>query len=208
MFNKDAFTEIGKNIFVYKNFMSDEECELIMKDILSLPEDSWEAPFLATAKDYFASDKQIQSIRAVKKRINALMDEGYYATPGGRASKLLKGASRRPHADIYQFQDVVEASEKYVEGEDFDLADLITHGTIIYFNDFDGGEVFYPEQNNLEYKPAKGDLVVHSAEEKCKHGVKEILSDVRYFSVGHFFKFVKVPKGHNFRKTPLENLKG
>lgn len=208
MFNKEGFTEIGDNIFVYKNFMSDEECDAIMKDILDLPDDSWETPFLATAKNYYANGRQTESIRAVKKRIAALMDKDCYATPGGRASKLLKGASRRAHADIDQFKDVLEASEKYVDGEEFDLADLITYGTIIYFNDFEGGEVFYPEQNNLEYKPVKGDLVVHGAEEKCKHGVKEILSDVRYFSVGHFFKFVKVPKGHNFRKTPLENLIG
>jgi hypothetical protein len=208
MFNKDGFIEIGDEIFVYKHFMSDEECESIMKDILSLPEDVWQTPFLATAKDYFISEEQTESIRAVKKRIASLMLDECYATPGGRASKLLKGASRRPHADIDQFKEVEHESRIYKEGDDFDLADLITHGTIIYFNDFEGGEVYYPEQNDLQYKPEKGDLVIHGAQNKCKHGVDEVLSDVRYFSVGHFFKHVKVSKGHNFRKTPLENLRG
>jgi len=206
MFNKDGFKEIGKNIYVYNNFLSNEECDLILEDILKLKEDDWSTPPNATSKDYFGSNKQIESIRAVKKRIGALMDEGYYATLGGRASKLLKGASRRPHADIYQFQNVVEASEKYVEGEDFDLADLITYGTIIYFNDFDGGELFYPKQNNLEYKPQKGDFLVHGAEEECKHGVKEVLSDVRYFAVCHFFKHTRVPKGSNFKFTSPDKL--
>jgi hypothetical protein len=208
MFNKDGFIEIGDEIFVYKHFMSDEECESIMKDVLSLPEDVWQTPLLATAKDYFISHEQTESIRAVKKRIALLMLDGCYATPGGRASKLLKGASRRPHADIDQFKEVEYESRIYKEGDDFDLADLITHGTIIYFNDFEGGEVYYPEQNDLRYKPEKGDLVIHGAQNKCKHGVDEVLSDVRYFSVGHFFKHVKVSKGHNFRKTPLENLRG
>jgi len=208
MFNKDGFIEIGDEIFVYKHFMSDEECESIMKDILSLREEVWIEPLLTTTKDYFISEKQTESIKAVKKRIASILLDGCYATPGGRASKLLKGATRKPHSDIDQFKEVWYEAGIYKEGDEFDLADLITHGTIIYFNDFEGGEVYYPEQNNLQYKPEKGDLVIHSAEQKCKHGVGEVLSDVRYFSVGHFFKHVKVSKGHNFRKTPLENLRG
>ena len=136
MFNKNGFIEIGDEIFVYKHFMSDEECESIMKDILSLPEEVWQTPLLATAKDYFISEEQTESIRAVKKRIASIMLDGCYATPGGRASKLLKGASRRPHSDIDQFKEVRYEAGIYKEGDEFDLADLITHGTIIYFNDF------------------------------------------------------------------------
>jgi hypothetical protein len=208
MFNKDGFKQIGDEIFVYSNFVSDEDCDAIMNDVLLLPESVWQTPHLATAKDYFISHEQTESIKAVKKKIAGLMHDGNYATQGGRASKLLKGASRRPHADVDQFQDVLDYSGQYVEGDDFDLADLITYGTIVYLNDFEGGEVYYPEQNNLRYSPKKGDLVIHGAGQKSKHGVDEVLSDVRYFSVGHFFQQVKVPKGHDFKRTPVETLLG
>jgi hypothetical protein len=202
MFNKDGFKEIGKNIYVYNNFLSDEECNLILEDILKLKEDDWAVIPGTKTKDYFGSINHLKSIINVRKKIISLMSEDSYCTIGGRVQKLLKGAHRNPHADIYQYQNVVDKSDKYINGQDFELADLITHGTILYFNEFDGGELCYSNQNDLTYKPKKGDFLVHGAEEECRHGVKEILSDVRYFAVGHFFKHVKVPAGSNFKYTP------
>ena len=208
MFNKDVFKEIGKNIYVYNNFLSNEECDLILEDILKLKEDDWYNPPDITAKNYFGSVSKLESIKNLRKKMIPLMLDSSYCYFGGRAVKLLKGASRKPHADIYEYQEIADKANEYIEGQNFELADLLTHGTIVYFNEFEGGELFYPNQNNLEYKPQKGDFLVHGAEEECKHGVKEVLSDLRYSAVGHFFKHTKVPKGSNFKFTDPDKVIG
>lgn len=47
-------------------------------------------------------------------------------------------------------------------------------GLITYLNDFNGGEIFYPELD-IEYKPEPGDLIIHPASMRYKHGTKTVL---------------------------------
>lgn len=56
---------------------------------------------------------------------------------------------------------------------------ILSYGIIAYFGDFSGGEVFYPELN-LELDPKPGDLVIHGAHSREKHGVKKVSSGIRY----------------------------
>ena len=55
----------------------------------------------------------------------------------------------------------------------------LDYGVIGYFGDFEGGEVFYPELNNLEVKVEPGDLIIHGATGKWAHGVKEVTKGYR-----------------------------
>ena len=71
---------------------------------------------------------------------------------------------------------------------------LLDYGVVAYFGDFEGGEIFYPsinpdgsiksENNNqvgcFEYKPEKGDVLIHSAFDPYGHGVREVKSGLRY----------------------------
>ena len=70
------------------------------------------------------------------------------------------------------------------------------YGLIIYFGDFEGGEVYYPNFNNkLEFvgeflpfhnneellvKPENGDLIIHGSHGDYCHGVREVTSGVRF----------------------------
>lgn len=55
----------------------------------------------------------------------------------------------------------------------------LDYGVIVYFGDYEGGEVFYPELD-AELWPGPGDLVIHGALSKHKHGVKEVTKGIRY----------------------------
>jgi hypothetical protein len=56
----------------------------------------------------------------------------------------------------------------------------VAHGLILYLNDdFTGGELYYPGLG-LEIAPKRGLLVAHSASKKYAHGVKEVISGIRY----------------------------
>lgn len=70
------------------------------------------------------------------------------------------------------------------------------YGLIVYFGDFKGGEVYYPNFNrNAEWvgdfkpyhnkeellvKPENGDLIIHGSHNDYCHGVKEITSGIRF----------------------------
>ena len=52
-------------------------------------------------------------------------------------------------------------------------------GMAVYFGDFTGGEICYPNLN-IEVAPKPGDLMIHGATSKWKHGVKEVTSGIRF----------------------------
>lgn len=71
----------------------------------------------------------------------------------------------------------------------------LDYGVVAYFGEYEGGEIFYPninpdgtlktEDNDvrgkcLEFKPERGDLVIHSAFDPYAHGVREVTSGIRY----------------------------
>jgi hypothetical protein len=80
------------------------------------------------------------------------------------------------------------------EGEDFDIAENSIAGLIMYLNDFEGGEIYYSNQD-VTYYPKAGDLVIHSSQEHCRHQVQEVKSDIRYSHSSHLFNLIPVPKG-------------
>jgi hypothetical protein len=66
------------------------------------------------------------------------------------------------------------------------------YGIVVYFNSFEGGEIFYPSQN-VTYAPQPGDLLIHSAEEFCAHQVNAVLKGVRYSYSNAIYKKIKIP---------------
>jgi hypothetical protein len=63
-------------------------------------------------------------------------------------------------------------------------------GVAIYLNDdFDGGEIYYPNFN-ISYKPVKGSLICHPGTSEYKHGVKTILGKDRYILSSYGVKVV------------------
>jgi len=54
------------------------------------------------------------------------------------------------------------------------------YGFVLYLNDdFEGGELFYPNYN-LSIKPKPGMLAVHTAGLECMHGVKQVTKGIRH----------------------------
>lgn len=190
MFN-DKFTKIGEDIYVYKNFISEYELEEINSFILSLNESDWHED----NKDikWMLRTENTKILEPIRDRIVNLADSDMTIGSNTALIKMKKGYSWGVHQDDYNFKDVVEKSKSYNEGDPFDLVDISVYGIVIYFNNFDGGEIYYPEQN-IEYKPKPGDMVIHGSGFNCRHGVKEILSDVRYSHSSHISKKIKIPK--------------
>ena len=190
MFDK-GFTKLGEDIYVYNNFVSKEELINISDYLKTLSDDDW-----------YEDNKNIKwmartgyqdILNPIRQRIIDLIGRDMKLGNSTSFVKMLKGYSWGVHQDDYEFKDVLEKSKRYVDGEPFSLVDMSIYGTVVYFNEFDGGEIYYPEQN-IEYKPSAGDLVIHGSGFNCSHGVKPILSEVRYSYSNHISKKIKVKK--------------
>jgi hypothetical protein len=194
MFNKDGFEKIGEDIYVYHNFVTEEECNSIVDIAKSLTEEEWVGRFNTTGEGHKTSNRSIDHLIPIKKRLSDKLEEGIYLAENISIVRMKKGATWGLHSDNHDFLDLIAASKLYTEGQEYTLEKNNVWGLVMYFNDFDGGRLFYPNQG-IEYQPKRGDLVIHSSEEHCLHGVDELKSDVRYSHSNNLFNYIKVPKG-------------
>jgi hypothetical protein len=87
-------------------------------------------------------------------------------------------------------------SSKLISEDRWNTCCRLHYGLVIYFGEFEGGEIFYPhvnsegswvgaskpieEGNELRIKPGRGDLVIHGAHNDYAHGVDAVSSGIRY----------------------------
>lgn len=190
MFN-NGFSQLGEDIYVYKNFVSESELQDISIYLESLTESEWYEDNKDLKWMLRTGDTKI--LEPIRNRICELVDDEMTVGSNTVFVKMKNGYSWGVHQDDYEFRDVVEKSNLYKDGDPYDLVDISIYGIVVYFNNFEGGSIFYPEQN-IEYKPNPGDMVIHGSGFNCRHGVNAITSDVRYSHSNHISKKVKIPK--------------
>jgi len=163
------FEQLTPEIWIWRGFLTKEECKSIVDEALSHEEweymDKTEVPRLADFSEKIASgfdgDIRVGDFRFVR----------IFKTSWGMI----------PHTDIYGWQN---RFLKGIVGPDHDKPTTEIHqssySTLLYYNDdFEGGEIVYPEYD-MEYKPVAGDLLIHTTE--VVHGVKKVKSGTRYSS--------------------------
>jgi hypothetical protein len=196
MLNLDGFIKLGEDIHVYHNFVSQKECEDMVKDIESIPEDKWLGRFNEAKEGAEHSTQRSPGLAPIKERLQLLLDKDTFLGTGMCCTRMKKGMFGPHHSDNFDFLKTVEASNNLKDDEDFDIAENNLAGIIIYFNDFEGGELHYSNQW-VSYYPKAGDLVIHSSQNHCRHQVQELKSEIRYSYSSHLFNMIKVPKGFN-----------
>lgn len=178
----NGFKKIGEDIYVYKNFLSVEERQSLENFVKNIKEEDW---FGRTSINFPESE-------VIRNKIRDNVDKNYMVGETAFFVRLKKGEIHGPHSDNHDFLEIRKLSESLKEGEDYYLAPDNKYGIVVYINDFEGGELHYINQN-ITYKPEAGDMVIHSAEEHCRHEVKEVLSD-RYSHPNFLYQKIKVPK--------------
>lgn len=167
MFHNQGFTSLGEDIYLYSNFASEEECKKIIEKLENLPESSWYN--LDVGID---SLPEMLEITLLKKRLISFLDKGLNLGDNSSVVRMSIGSFHGQHSDNHDFKNSPEN---------------ILYGIIIYLNNFEGGEIYYPTQK-IEYKPKIGDLIIHSAKSHCIHGVKSVKSNFRYVHSNHIFE--------------------
>ncbi len=82
--------------------------------------------------------------------------------------RWFKGIEQQPHAD-----------KQMPDGSPNPFPDYDINSLFYYNNDFDGGELYYP-QHDIVIKPEPGLAVLHPGDINYLHGVKMVLSGERF----------------------------
>lgn len=139
-----VINKIHEDIFEIEDFISEEENSLIMNFVSNLHQKSWQ-------KD---QDKQYFKISGNK--IFHFLDDDIRT----RVEKVFYS-----EYEIQQFLAIYKYAEnnKHNRHTDDGTVEKVRYGVVVYLNDdFDGGEVFYPELN-ITYKPKARSMLVHKA---------------------------------------------
>lgn len=183
------FEEIGDEIYVYKNFLSEEECSLIVNSLDNFPKEDWEI----NEFNNLPTIQNFKELNLVYDKLNNILPEHLYLAGQQLTAVIMEKFKTWPeHYDSDYLQGIKKAMSSYKEGMEYIEKSYCVYGSIVYLNDFNGGEIYYPNQN-IEYKPNKGDLVIHSSEIKCLHGVKMVRSSKRYTYANLIYTKVRVP---------------
>lgn len=189
LFNSNPrFKNIGKDIWVYHDFLQKNEINLILNKINAAGKHIWRGEYPQNQHT-----RNLKEAEVIADRICSLLIPGLYLYEHAAITKLLVGQGHGAHSDNYEFLNVRNLS-KLVKNENcFKWTENNVYGLIVYINDdYEGGEIFYTKQN-ITYKPKAGDLVIHSAEDHCEHGVNPVKTNIRYTFPSAIREKIKIP---------------
>lgn len=166
--------EIGDEVYVYKGFLSKEEISQYLTIILDQKEWIDGAQFNKPTIETF-SDIAFGNILKKLQDTIALEDMFFDFTPG--ITKIKPGKGMEEHSDDCPYCWKIRDPEITIR--DNESKRCVLYGIVIYFSEFSGGEIYYPNQG-VSFKPEPGDLVMHSTKPYCEHGVKPVIDGTRY----------------------------
>ena len=187
MLNTSYAQSLGKEIYLYKNFISKEETVNLLNTAVSLDPLRWQD----RGSQNYISD-HVEEIRPLINKIRTLVSEDLILDDSCYFQLYKAGQGMGQHQDNNLVLDDIKKSKDYVEGEPYKTVKVPIYGIVFYLNESIGGELYYPAQN-IEYRPYPGEMIIHSAEEHCAHEVKKVISDIRICIPTYIYKNVKVP---------------
>ena len=201
--NDPSLTTITDGIYIYKNFLDSSIVERITA-IADKHEDELGVLEGQTEKNPWYKERLSPEIPELFEVWNTISEFLY---PTHVMHPMMNLIVMREGSDMFVHED----SPGEGNGDMLTVTDawssccLLDYGVIAYFGEWEGGEVFYPELG-LEVSPQAGDLVIHGATSKWRHGVKTVTSGRRYAFSNFSLKPEKNPGSfYNYKTKELDN---
>lgn len=184
--------EIAPKLFRYRNFVSPEKVKEI-NEIMAEHEKNREGFSSDHTIDWYHNKTTpvIPELYEVWCKMNELLMPEYVIHPQLVMLATQVGDTMFVHSD----SPGEEMEEDLVAVDRWNTCCVLHYGAIVYFGEFEGGEVFYPHFNKegvfnydeewsedeyLRVQPEPGDLIIHGALNDYAHGVDTITSGTRY----------------------------
>lgn len=183
------YQQLGEDIYLIENFLNPQEAELFKKHIDKDFADRGIFMVMGGAE----ISNPILKIEEIRTKLVDIINPEYGLGKSTAVNRMNIGKSWGEHADCHDFVELRKKSKLKDPLDEYDVVNDTKFGLVVYFNEFGGGEIYYPRQN-IQYHPKPGDLVVHSSEENCFHGVKEVTEGYRYSYSGFLSVPMTVPR--------------
>lgn len=174
--------EIYDNIFLYEDFLDEFELNFLLKIAKDTKEDDWQEVYIKQGEELDKNSENYQKYLKFKntwtKTTYVPNDLSIFESIKNKVLKVIE-PNLTITEELYRIKRLTEGRAidvHYDNVMDFSLKS----GVVLYLNDnFNGGEIFYPEFD-FQYKPKANTLIIHPASEQYRHGVKEVIGDTRY----------------------------
>jgi hypothetical protein len=193
--------KIEENIWVIPNFISKEEREVYLNYVKDLPEEEWWKQNRNWWVGKYLSIENSEELKTLAKKITERVKEyildDVYIGAFGSIHRLRPGQGMFIHTDNpTEVRDLLDENGNKI-GETHGHNNYCILAMVLYLNDFNGAELYFPRLNNFEYKANAGDLVLFPGTGvEYDHGVRTLLSGPnRYITTGF---------GYDKRVEPLK----
>ena len=190
-YNKPECIKLADQIYVFKNVVPKEMCDRYAEILDSYTKEDYIED--NNAIDWYG-DKMSPStpeLLDLWETVSEIIYPDFCINP---QSKVIASRPGQEGMFIHTDSPGRDKAHELTQIDSYATCSLISYGVIAYLSDFNGGEVFYPAFNTdgtlkskdseligeLEYKPEKGDVVIHGAEYPCLHGTRPVTSGIRY----------------------------
>jgi hypothetical protein len=188
-----GLNKIGLNIYVYKNFLSIDEIESLTVLFDEVKQNSLFDPGLVGTPFENKVSVPLKEMEPVLDRAKSLFGSTFSLHPNTSVNVMREGDEWGQHSDNHDFIEKRNLSLLLKDGEPYEVVQDTKYGIVVYFNEVEeGGELYYSNQD-ITYSPSPGDLIVHSAEEDCMHGVNTIIRGHRYSYSNFLSTDLKIP---------------
>lgn len=193
--------KIEENIWVVPNFITEEERNVYMNYVSKLPEEEWWKQNKNWWVGKYISIQNATEIRELSavltERVKKYLPEDIYLGAFGSIHRLKEGQGMFIHTDNpTDTRDLLDEHGEKI-GETSGHNNYCILAMVVYLNDFNGAELYFPRLNNFEYKANAGDLVLFPGTGlEYDHGVRPLKAGPnRYITTGF---------GYDQRVEPLK----
>lgn len=192
MINEDALPNLNKveeNIWVIKDFIKDAERQAYVDYAESLEESKWwEKNKNWWLGKFVVIDEKSplkELSQTILNRVKPFLNSSIHLGAFGSLHRITEGQGMFIHTDNpTEVRDIYdEFGNKVGEGSGYNNYAMLA--IVVYLNDFNGGELFFPSLG-IDYKANAGDLVFFPGTGKeYDHGVRPLLpGPTRYVTTG------------------------
>lgn len=188
-----GFNKLGSSIFVYKNFLNSDQIYNLVNVFDNVKENSLFQPDLAGTPFENRVSVPLKELEVVLSLAKSLIGDSFSLHNNTSINVMREGDQWGQHSDNHDFIEKRKLALYLKEGDPYQIVQDTRYGMVIYFNKVEeGGELYYSNQG-ITYLPEPGDMVIHSAEEECMHGVNKIIRGHRYSYSNFLSTDIKIP---------------